>query len=82
MLLFKCILAKFPIFLALKIFTVTSYLNLKVLDAWKVLAGKFLDSKAKISKIEDFTHYKHMGKELMLECRILSYYINPGFSFG
>ena len=52
------------------------------LFAWNVLAGKFLDSKAKISKIEDFTLYKHMGKELMLECRIISYHINPGFSFG
>ena len=83
MLLFKCILAKFPIFLVLKIFTVTSYLNLKVLDAWKVLAGKFLDSKAKISKIEDFICHTTLSTLLKFNLQKLHAWLRsvPSFTY-
>ena len=63
-------------------FKVASCLNLNVFDAWDVLVGKFLDSKAKIKKQKDFKHSKHMGKQFVLECIILSHHMNPGFSFG
>ena len=62
-------------------FKVASCLNLKVFDMWDVLVKKFLDSKTKIKKRKDFTRSKHMGKLFVLECIILSYHINPGFSF-
>ena len=62
-------------------FKVASYLKFKVPDAWDVLVAKCLDSKAKIKKRKDFRHYKHMGKEFMLQSGILSHHINPGFRF-
>ena len=62
-------------------FKAASYLSFKVPDVWDVLEAKLLDSKAKIKKRKNFTYYKHIGKEFMLQCSILSHHVNPGFSF-
>ena len=63
-------------------FKVASYLSFKAPDMQDVLVAKLLDSKAKTKKRKDFTHHKHVGKELMLQCSILSHHVNPGFSFS
>ena len=62
-------------------FKVASYSNFKVPESWDVLVAIRLDSIAKIKKRKDFTHHKHIGKEFMLHCSILSHHVNPGFSF-